>query len=60
MSNVTGCQIGSGTKINKCSECERAPYQSEKCIELIYTKVAENFYIPKPFLVLMLDSPMLN
>ena len=60
MSNVIGCQIGNGTKINKCNECERAPYHSEKCRELTYNKVAENYYIPKPFLALMLDSPILN
>jgi len=60
MSNVIGCQIGNGTKINKCNDCERAPYSSEKCKELICIKVGENCYVSKPFLALMLDGPIVN
>ena len=58
MSNVTGCQVGYNTKFNKCNDCERAPYESEKCIEFTHNKIDEKWYFPRQFLTLITDTPI--
>jgi len=57
MSNVTGCQVGYKAKFNKCNDCERAPYRSEKCLEFTHNNV-NNFLFPKPWLTLITDAPV--
>ena len=57
MSNVTGCQVGNNTKFNTCNDCERAPYESEKCLEFTHN-IVDGWCYPKPFLSLITDVPI--